>query len=107
MECDWFVRLLRAGGIGSVLALLLGILAPLRADTASVTSAAASRAPLAVSKRSQADAPQSWVIPFAYDPPGRPLLTVQVRIDQSAPLLFLVDTGADSILIFPWAARQL
>src|SRR5690349_2931709 len=49
-----------------------------------------------------------FVIPFAYDPPIRPLLTIQVRVNKSKPMTFLLDTGWESALfLLPWAAKEL
>jgi hypothetical protein len=48
------------------------------------------------------------VLPFVYEPPVRPFIVVQARINNSLPLNFEVDTGSSFALILaPWVQQTL
>jgi hypothetical protein len=49
----------------------------------------------------------TFVIPFAYDPPSRPLITIRGRLGSSEPMVFIVDSGSQAgVVLQPWAAKQ-
>ena len=65
--------------------------------------AAKPAAPLA-----QLDESRGCVVPFTYDPPVHPFVVVQVRINKSKPMPFIVDTGVQTgVVLMPWAAQEL
>jgi hypothetical protein len=48
------------------------------------------------------------ILPFRYEPPVRPFITVQARLNNSEPLTFVVDTGSEVVLLLaPWVEKQL
>ena len=71
-------------------------------SAAPTTDAAPSEKPVILQER------MGYIVPFTYDPPVHPFIVIQISINKSKPLPFILDTGTQStLLLFPWAAEAL